>query len=266
MTATAPIPVASVSFPPNSIVYERDLTKAEQLQSEIDLIEELVNNVITSKMVQAQGSITLGVKVTKIDLLEGLKSFSGVDGKNIDQLNACLQLMEFVMNIYKDDNVQMDDLIINTIVPDLPPGFFITPKLVSMYFQTMHGFTEEALEPIDQNLDCFCYVIKKCGLDINELAKFSISSPDGGEHPLLHYYLQFLNEKGFRQAAMPMQENDIVLYAKDGAIAHAALVANVTDLVYAKFGRMQVFKHPHEKTLPMYGSSFQIYRRSNAAA
>jgi len=167
--------------------------------------------------------------------------------------------------------LNIDTVIINENILGIPSiEQIIMEKVVPMHLQTMHGFIPEAVKLPLPITDCFIYAIHKFGLDIGELSDLIASSPDNGARAFLHYYLQFLEVKGFKEAALPMQENDIILYSKKGKMTHAALVTKVTAeqvLVHAKFGQTPcAFQHPHDMTFLYYGSAFQIYRKANQVA
>lgn len=257
--------------------YYRDTTRAKEIQLEIHFVYvvicdafEIAREVVrNADKLQKAAKVTINpknipFKITKEFLLRIVgksAEYARLDGypltkEHVDRVSAFFR-EEALSSYYFINPHKSRGLDDSKISP-------VSTPLQILYRQQNDWFKKIDLPKTRRVVSSFDFVLTKAGFDRAEVDKFFIDASKINDESTFDDYLDFIEFKKMKRAALPFQEGDIIIYYdKDDKIMHAALVAKNTNQVFSKFGNTIEFAYRHhvDETPIMYGEKFRIYRK-----
>lgn len=253
-------------------IYRRDLTRANEIQSEIQLIFTVMKSaglvaceVFRHFEIKGQIHSTISFKITKDFLCHLLEKTArnpntfgiGLKQENIDKVRSFFKKADLSLSCFeKLAQMKSYGQIYSAAASQATP-------LQTAYRQTDDWFKKINLNTAYHEISCFDYVILKVGFTwkefFNYLCRICINRDISFDD-----YVSFLNSKNIKPAALPRQPGDLIVhYSEDSSeILHAELVAEDTKLVYAKFGAVPfAYLHNADETPIQYGIKYRIFRK-----
>lgn len=270
-------------------IYKREsLEKAQSIDNGTALIDYVVQHAIhVAQIVLKFANYVPGIEPSPVaptfeitkDLLIKLSDVTALEAKVNAETTAKVQ--KFFEEHFDSKNAPKDLFTIK----DEPTSSYepIRNHLQIQYRQHKDWFKKINLHPKFQKLSCFYYVFERLGIleEANQFCKLKsrlhydklamILSPEEMKAKALtptgivvnSDCVAFLQSKNYQQAALPLQENDVLVYIIENKPIHAALVAQNTSKVFAKFGNELPFAYQHDldETPTMYGDHYIIFRK-----